>query len=80
MTKRIYLSLILIVFCIQSFGQAPEKSPSLENFPECDKQVKELAEKLWFTESENSLSIKKYGDGYSILKASLSYDVTTGGS
>ena len=28
-------------------GQKPEKSPSLQNYPECDKQVQEMAAKLW---------------------------------
>ncbi|MCD6597960.1 MAG: glycoside hydrolase family 2, partial [Bacteroidales bacterium] len=57
------------------FGQAPEKSPGLTNYPDCDRQVKELAEKLWGTEKENGSSIKKYGNGYVIdeldLKTSL---------
>ncbi|MDX1285814.1 MAG: glycosyl hydrolase, partial [Draconibacterium sp.] len=46
------------------FGHAPEKSPSLSNYPECDSQVKELAEKLWNEEKEGNAGIKKYGDGY----------------
>jgi hypothetical protein len=46
------------------FGQAPEESPSLSNYPECDKQVKELAEKLWNAEKDADSGIKKYGDGF----------------
>jgi len=57
------------------FGQAPEKSPSLENYPECDRQVKELAEKLWGAGKENGSAIKKYGNGYVVdeldLKATM---------
>ena len=29
------------------FGPAPERSPSLENFPACDAEVKALADSLW---------------------------------
>lgn len=46
------------------FGQAPEKSPSLANFPESDSQVKRLAEKLWGAEMDNEKQVKKYGAGY----------------
>ena len=46
------------------FGQAPEKSPSLSNYPKCDIQVQELAQKLWSAEIETSTGIKKYGNGY----------------
>ncbi len=57
------------------FGQAPEKSPSLENYPESDNQVKELAQKLWGSEKEEEMEIKKYGDGYVVdeldMKAAL---------
>ncbi len=28
-------------------GSKPQKSPSLQNYPECDRQVEQLAEKLW---------------------------------
>jgi hypothetical protein len=46
------------------FGQAPEKSPSLENYPECDRRVEELAAKLWGAEVDQDLQVKVYGDGY----------------
>ena len=46
------------------FGQAPEKSPSLENYPESDNVVKELAQKLWGAKKEVGSEIRKYGDGY----------------
>ena len=45
------------------FGQAPEKSPSLSNYPECDIQVKELAQKLWGADKEAGSGIIKYGNG-----------------
>lgn len=48
------------------FGQAPEKSPGLQNYPECDHQVKEIAGKLWGGEKEASTGMKKYGKGYVI--------------
>lgn len=43
------------------FGQAPEKSPSLQNYPESDLKVKELADKMWAASSEK---VKKYGNGF----------------
>jgi hypothetical protein len=53
------------------FGQAPEESPSLSNYPECDKLVKELAEKLWNAEKDADSGIKKYGDGYVVDELDL---------
>lgn len=43
------------------YGQAPEKSPSLQNYPECDMKVKELANKMW---NNNVGKVKKYGKGF----------------
>jgi hypothetical protein len=43
------------------YGQAPEKSPSLQNYPECDLKVKELADKMWNVSTEKA---KKYGKGF----------------
>lgn len=69
------------------FGQAPEKSPSLQNYPECDEQVKNLAAKLWGAEKEPGTNIKKVGMGYvvddldlktTLEKFSISKDVDTG--
>ena len=45
------------------FGSAPVKSPSLQNYPVSDKQVKYLASKMW--ESSKG-KVKKYGDGFII--------------
>lgn len=53
------------------FGQAPEKSPGLENFPESDNQVKELAQKLWSAEIEEGIHMKKYGNGYVVDELDL---------
>ena len=41
------------------FGKAPKMSPSLQNYPQCDEQVQELASMLWAKEDK----IKKYGKG-----------------
>jgi hypothetical protein len=38
-------------------GTKPKKSPSLNGYPECDKQVAQLAEKLWGTALINDKSI-----------------------
>ena len=43
------------------FGQAPEKSPSLQNFPESDAQVKALTDKMWGTRTKK---IKPYHKGF----------------
>ena len=42
------------------YGQAPTASPSLQNYPDCDKQVRLLAFKLWSGEEK----IKSYGKGF----------------
>ncbi|WP_147676347.1 glycosyl hydrolase [Algibacter pacificus] len=42
------------------YGQAPVKSPSLENYPESDQKVKTIANKMWGS-SQNE--IKTYGSG-----------------
>jgi len=41
------------------YGQAPEKSPSLQNYPQCDEQVKMLTSKLWTGEEK----VKTHGKG-----------------
>ena len=45
-------------------GQKPEKSPSLQNYPDCDKQVGELAAKLWGGEYEGGKMKYSYGKGW----------------
>lgn len=45
-------------------GIPPVKSPSLVNYPDCDTQVRELAEKLWGSlQSPNKISERKFGSG-----------------
>jgi hypothetical protein len=45
-------------------GNPPAKSPSLSGYPDCDKQVKMLSEKLWGAlETPDSLSERKFGEG-----------------
>lgn len=45
-------------------GQKPEKSPSLQNYPDCDKQVGELAAKLWGGEYVDGKMTNSYGKGW----------------
>ena len=59
------------------FGQAPEKSPSMTNYPECDIQVKELSQKLWSAEKEANSGIRKYGDGYVVDELDLKSTLET---
>jgi len=59
------------------FGQAPEKSPSLENYPKCDSQIKTLTKKLWEAEIDNTVHIKKYGAGYVVDKIDLKTTLET---
>lgn len=66
-------------------GPKPEKSPSLENFPRCDDQVKTLADKMWNGEYNNGKMSVNYGagkimDGYQLPEIfadiALAKDVT----
>jgi hypothetical protein len=50
------------------YGEAPKKSPSLQNYPESDEKVKMLAKKMWGVGNEK---IKKYGEGFIIEKLTL---------
>ena len=59
------------------FGQAPERSPSLSNFPECDDQVRTISKKLWGAEKEAISGIKKYGDGYVVDELDLKTTLET---
>ena len=45
-------------------GQKPEKSPSLQNYPDCDKQVGDLAAKLWGGEYVDGKMTNSYGKGW----------------
>jgi len=45
-------------------GTPPVKSPSLTDYPNCDNQVKTMAEKLWGSlQTPEKISEKKYGEG-----------------
>jgi len=44
-------------------GPRPEKSPSLQNYPECDKRVEVLAGKMWTGPVENGKRLNQYGKG-----------------
>lgn len=49
------------------YGDAPKRSPSLENYPESDEKVKMLADKMWAGNSK----FKQYGEGAIIDGLSL---------
>jgi hypothetical protein len=49
-------------------GAPPGKSPSLEGYPECDQKVKELAAKLWGSDSK-PVQTRKVGEGQVIYDA-----------
>ena len=44
-------------------GSAPTKSPSLENYPKCDDQIKSLASKLWNGMYTDGKFKNNYGEG-----------------
>jgi hypothetical protein len=44
-------------------GPKPEKSPSLENYPMADTQVKELVDKIWHGDYANGKMNVNYGEG-----------------
>jgi len=44
-------------------GSKPEKSPSLQNYPQCDEKIKELGSKLWAGEYLNKKLENNYGKG-----------------
>jgi hypothetical protein len=46
------------------YGNPPKKSPSLTNYPECDRKVKELAESIWaVSERPIDLTERLFGKG-----------------
>ena len=53
-------------------GSPPEKSPSLQNYPQCDKQVKDIASRLWSKTYKDGKMKNTYGkgivyDGYDLV-------------
>nr|WP_298991123.1 glycosyl hydrolase [uncultured Polaribacter sp.] len=62
-------------------GQKPEKSPSLENFPNCDTQVKNLANKMWNENYVDGKMKATYGkgkiwDGYELSEVFADLNLT----
>lgn len=60
------------------FGSAPEKSPSLQNYPEADKKVRDIAHRMW---GNTTNKIKKIGkgtivDGLGLQKALTELKIT----
>ena len=50
-------------------GNPPVKSPSLVNYPQCDSQVKSMAEIIWGKgEIPEELTIREYGSGKDIMR------------
>ncbi|HEV2435485.1 MAG TPA: glycosyl hydrolase [Verrucomicrobiae bacterium] len=52
-------------------GPRPQHSPSLQNYPQCDRRVKKLAAKLWGKCDGDSVRENKYGRGRIVLGKSL---------
>jgi len=44
-------------------GRKPLKSPSIQNYPQCDEQVQKLASELWNGEYADGKLINNYGEG-----------------
>ena len=70
----------LIVLGGTVLGPKPEKSPSLENYPACDAQVKATAAKLWAGEYTDGKMTANYGkgllmDGYSLEEVFAKLDL-----
>ena len=45
-------------------GEPPSRSPSLENYPECDAQVRKLAGELWNGIDGKTVTAGRYGKGF----------------
>ena len=52
-------------------GPAPERSPSLQNYPECDIKVRNLAARMWKGNTDPFLRSVSYGKGKIYKDASL---------
>ena len=53
-------------------GTPPSRSPSMENFPKCDAQVRELAREIWGAEKLAASGERKFGQGRVIWGKNLS--------
>lgn len=49
------------------YGPAPQSSPSLQNYPQCDEQVQDLAGRMW----KGDTQVKEYGKGFVVEGLSL---------
>lgn len=61
-------------------GSKPDRDPGLNNYPECDEEVKKTATYLWGEQESNGLTEKKVGkgqiiNGRTLRDVLLSYDV-----
>ena len=52
-------------------GPKPNHSPSLQNYPQSDAKVKEIADRLWSGNYENGKLIHQYGEGYLVDGADI---------
>lgn len=52
-------------------GPAPKRSPSLENYPEADCQVRQMAEQMWQSRTSGFAECVEYGEGRIYPNASL---------
>jgi hypothetical protein len=48
-------------------GPSPVKSPSLQNYPQADNEVKSLAKELWGNVDGDKVKFKKFGEGMVIM-------------
>ncbi|PKA97850.1 alpha-L-rhamnosidase-like protein [Flavobacteriaceae bacterium MAR_2009_75] len=55
------------------YGSHPEKSPSLQNYPESDNKVENLAQKIW---QDATSKIQTYGDGTVLQNMALDSALT----
>jgi hypothetical protein len=46
------------------YGPKPAKSPSMQDYPACDQQIKTVADRLWGDEPYEGDLIRQYGKGY----------------
>ncbi|HWF20248.1 MAG TPA: glycosyl hydrolase [Verrucomicrobiae bacterium] len=49
----------------------PQHSPSLENYPECDRQVKQMADELWGSCDGKTVLEHGFGEGHAVWGKSL---------
>ncbi|VGO19356.1 glycosyl hydrolase [Pontiella sulfatireligans] len=52
-------------------GPKPESAPGLENYPECDRIVRDLADQLWIDHADKTVTEARVGNGRMVWGASL---------